>query len=88
MLLAQSPYFPTEVEIASLLYTDFHMCVDLSLDSFLSLPMLMHACMLSRFSHVRLCNPMDCSTPGSSVHGIFQVGILEWVAISYSRGSS
>ena len=32
--------------------------------------------------------PMDCSPPGSSVHGIFQARILEWVAISYSRGSS
>ena len=35
-----------------------------------------------------LCDPMDCSPPGSSVHGIFQARILEWVAISYSRGSS
>ena len=35
-----------------------------------------------------LCNPMDCSPPGSSVHGIFQARILEWVAISYSRGFS
>ena len=35
-----------------------------------------------------LCNPMDCSLPGSSVHGIFQASILEWVAISFSRGSS
>ena len=34
------------------------------------------------------CDPMDCSTPGSSVHGIFQARILEWVAISFSRGSS
>ena len=34
------------------------------------------------------CNPMDCSLPGASVHGIFQVRILEWVAISFSRGSS
>ena len=32
-----------------------------------------------------LCNPMDCSPPGSSVHGIFQARILEWVASSYSR---
>ena len=31
---------------------------------------------------------MDCSLPGSSVHGILQVRILEWVAIFYSRGSS
>ena len=35
-----------------------------------------------------LCNPMDCSLPGSSVHEIIQTGILEWVAISSSRGSS
>ena len=34
------------------------------------------------------CNPMDCSRPGSSVHGIFQARGLEWVAISFSRGSS
>ena len=34
-----------------------------------------------------LCNPMDCSLPGSSVHRIFQVRILEWAAISLSRGS-
>ena len=35
-----------------------------------------------------LCDPMNCSPPGSSVHEIFQPRILEWVAISYSRGSS
>ena len=35
-----------------------------------------------------LCDPMDCSLPGSSVHGIFQARVLEWVAISFSRGSS
>ena len=35
-----------------------------------------------------LCNPMDCSPPGSSVHGIFQARILEWVAISFSKGPS
>ena len=35
-----------------------------------------------------LCDPMDCSLPGSSVHGIFQARIMEWVAISFSRGSS
>ena len=34
-----------------------------------------------------LCSPMDCGPPGSSVHGIFQVRILEWGAISYSRRS-
>ena len=35
-----------------------------------------------------LCNPMDCSPPGSSVHGIFPARILEWVTISSSRGFS
>ena len=40
-------------------------------------------------SHVRtLCDPMDCSLPGSSVHGICQARVLEWVAISFSWGSS
>ena len=39
-------------------------------------------------SYPTLCNPMDCSPPGSSVHEIFQAKILEWVAISFSRGSS
>ena len=34
-----------------------------------------------------LCDPMDCSPSGSSVHGIFQARILEWVAISFFRGS-
>ena len=35
-----------------------------------------------------LCDPMDFSLPGSSVHGILQARILEWVAIPFSRGSS
>ena len=40
-------------------------------------------------SCVRLfCDPMDCSPPGSSVHGILQARILKWVAISFSRESS
>ena len=36
-------------------------------------------------SCLTLCNPMDCSPPGSSAHGIFQARILEWVAISAYR---
>ena len=35
-----------------------------------------------------LCDPMDCSLQGSSVHGIFQAIVLEWISISFSRGSS
>ena len=39
-------------------------------------------------SCLTICNPMDYSLPGSSVHGIFQARTLEWVAIPFSRGSS
>ena len=39
-------------------------------------------------SRLTLCEPKDCSPPGSSVHGISQARILEWVAVSFSRGSS
>ena len=44
-----------------------------------------HVCVLSR---VQLSDPVDYSPPGASVHGILQAKILEWVAISFSRGSS
>ena len=37
-------------------------------------------------SYPTLSDPMDCSPPGSSVHGIFQARVLEWVAISFSNG--
>ena len=43
---------------------------------------------LSCFSCIWLCNPMNYSLPGSSVHGILQARILEWVAMLSSRGSS
>ena len=39
-------------------------------------------------SYPTLCDPMDCSLPGSSIHGIVQARVPEWVAISFSRGSS
>ena len=45
-------------------------------------------CVLSRSSHIWLCDHMDCSPPASSVHGISQARILEWIALSSSRGSS
>ena len=41
--------------------------------------------LLSRFSRVQLCDPIDSSPPGSSVSGILQTRILEWVAISFSN---
>ena len=37
-------------------------------------------------SHVRLCDPMDGSLPGSKIHGIFQARILEWAAVSFFKG--
>ena len=51
-------------------------------------------CSLSEILHAQslscdwLCEPMDCSPPGSSVHGISHAGILEWLVISSCRGSS
>ena len=45
-------------------------------------------CVLVMQSCPALCDPMDCSLPGSSVHGIFQARILEWLAMPSSRGSS
>ena len=46
-----------------------------------------HACSIAQ-SYSTLCDLMDCSPPGSSVHEIFQARILEWVSISSSRGPS
>ena len=59
----------------------------------------LHCCPADRFISVlsvcivtqlcpTLCHPVDCNPPGSSVHGILQTGILEWVAMPSSRGSS
>ena len=41
---------------------------------------------LSHFRHVKLCDPMNCSPKVSSIHGIFQEIILEWVAMPSSQG--
>ena len=45
-------------------------------------------CSLVTQSCPTLCDPMDCRLPGSSFHGILQARVLEWVAISFSRGYS
>ena len=50
-------------------------------------PQIGYCCLVNK-SCLTLCDPMDCSPPGSSVHGISQSRILEWVAISFSKGSS
>ena len=51
------------------------------------LPLWVQVCSVAQSRSI-LCDPMDCCTPGSFVHGILQARILEWVAISSSRGSS
>ena len=47
-----------------------------------------HCCLVAKGHAWLFCNPMGCSPPGSSVHGILQARRLEWVAISFSRASS
>ena len=49
---------------------------------------LLTMCVPDAQSCLTLRDPMDCSLPGSSVHGILQERILEWVAVPFSRGSS
>ena len=51
-------------------------------------PPLWQKVKVKSFSCLTLCDPMDCSLSGSSIHGIFQARVLEWIAISFSRGSS
>ena len=46
------------------------------------------ACVSRSVVYTTLCKPMDCSPPGSFVHGILQARILDWVNIPFSRGSS
>ena len=62
----------------------------LELDDSTELPMQssLHVCAKLLQSCLTLYDPMDCSPPGSSVHGILQARILELVAMPFSRGSS
>ena len=63
--------------------SDRHAALPLDLISYHS-SIYIPVCVLSCFSRVRLCDPVDCSPPSSSVRGILQARILEWVAISFS----
>ena len=64
-----------------------HLCANFCVSLFL---ILLGACVPAKSlqSCPILCDPMNCSLPGSSVHGILQVRLLEWVAMPSSRGSS
>ena len=64
-----------------------HFCILMKSESFDPSLKCVRACLVTQ-SCPALCNPMDCSPPGSPVHGILQARILEWVAISFSTGSS
>ena len=85
------------------LWSSSHICTwllektkALTIQIFVSKVMSLLFNMLSRFViaclraqlYQSLCGPMNCSQLGSSVHGIFQARLLEWVAVSFSRGSS
>ena len=70
------PSSHTQHLMSVLAWPDTHACVC----------MCVRAC--CPFSCVWLCNPVDCSLPGSSVHGILQARVLEWVAMPSSRWSS
>ena len=75
-----------------ILYYDYDRNVDavkVCNDSFISVQAGLPRCCCGLVAKLclTLCDSMDCSPPGSSVHGILQARILEWVAISFSRGS-
>ena len=76
--LADIHFIPFEEGICIHIYTHTYMHREL--------PVLCCAKLLQ--SYLILCDPMDCSSPGFSVHEILQARILEWVALSSSRGSS
>ena len=62
-------------------YTYMYVCINTHTHTHMYMcAKLLQSCLI-------LCDPMDCSPPGSSVHGILQARILEWVAISHCRGS-
>ena len=69
-----------------------HCAMSLLLSWLLALFWFLHynnrVCVLVTHSCLTLCDPMDCSSPGSSVHGILWASILERVAIAFSRDSS
>ena len=81
-----SPYEPTVVS------SELQHCLQKALLKYIYAIYVTYTCICAvtccHFSCVWLCDSMDCSLLGSSVHGISQTRILGWVAISFSRGSS
>ena len=79
-------YFPKWKKGAAALFSTFAN-LNASLQRTVKFSYLLLTCSVPQ-SCPTLWDPMDCRPPGSSVHGILQASILEWVAISFSRGSS
>ena len=78
---ASHPFSPTHTRIL--------VCVFFSVSKApFSLWPNMKSCVSRSIVSHSLCDPVDCSLPGSSLHGILQARILEWVAIPFCRGSS
>ena len=78
----------THVKPSSLFYFLSKVVIDGLKYDLVTAQSYLHSCVLSCSVASNSCDPADCSPPGSSVHGISQARILEWVAISFSRGSS
>ena len=76
LVMDQQPFNSSEIQLLASLFPN---CVPL---------FWLLCCLKSLQSCLTLCYPMDCSPPGSSVHGILPARILEWVAMPSSRGSS
>ena len=81
----QSPQSPSEVGVVASM---FKLVILLSTFVNLSSAETQYVVCFVAQSCLTLGDSMDCSSPGSSVHGIFKARILEWVTISFSRGSS
>ena len=88
--MLETGHFSTALELRELKYISDKVCVLSSLVLAIYHPVEYCAvsCVKSLQSCLTLCNPLDRSPPGSSVHGVSQARILEWVVISFSRGSS
>ena len=80
VLLEKETKKPSETRILRLLHSDMQTLKEFNRFHYMSAKSL-QLCLI-------LCDPIDCSPPGSSVHVIFQARILEWVDLSSSRGSS
>ena len=84
--------FLKEIVLWKRIYLYIHICMCVFIDTYVYThvytQMYTHVCVLITQSCLTLCDPMNCSPPGSSVHGISQARKLELAAISFSRGSS